>query len=114
MRSESAASIKASARGRKHQGRTPQQVPREGTRLRALYDLLWENRGRFVDLGTLHKDDINRIHGDLRDYYGLDIRGRRVRDGTRGGHNAWCLAGEWVGRGYIDYCAMRANGEDLT
>ena len=34
---------------------------------------------------------------DLRDYYGLDIRKITTRK--------WVLAGEWIGRTYVDYIA---------
>lgn len=85
MRCDSA----ATARGREFN----QLRPREGTRLRATYDLFMANRG--VPIDWRHPDRHGATVAQLRDFYGLDIR--------RIGPKRYVLAGEWFGKTYIDY-----------
>ena len=72
--------------------------PRPGTKIREIYDLFWANRGRPIKwIGcnqTEYMHHSSRLEY-LKSSYGLDIR--RLRNGT------WILAGEWVGKGYVDY-----------
>lgn len=77
------------------------EAPREGTRLREIYDLLQSNKGTPTDF-TCRKRDTNRID-QLRDFYGLDIRNI--------GYRRWLLAGEWFGKVYIDYVAERVGAQ---
>lgn len=80
--------------------------PREGSRLRAIYDALQSNKGAPVEI---HLDG-NELR-QLSDFYGLDIRNVRRgfhREGCQGWREpAHLLAGEWFGRVYIDYVAER-------
>jgi hypothetical protein len=73
-------------------------VPREGTKIREVYDLFQANKGLPIAF-TIAKHQ-GRIP-NLVDYYGLDIR--CIRDGT------WVLAGEWFGRVYVDYVIQHLN-----
>lgn len=111
MRQESAASVK----GRAH----CQLAPREGTKLRALYDRFMASKGSPIEInfaaevgGQTHR----RYLYDLRDYYGLDIRCIKPRGGNRWGKkpkpSEWVLAGEWFGRTYVDYIADRIAKHD--
>lgn len=80
MRTESAAQAKAPHRA------ANQRVPRQGSRMRALYDVLMKNKGLVVTL-VLRNDD----------------RGS--------GPGRYVLAGEWFGREYRDYIAERITPE---
>jgi hypothetical protein len=76
-----------------------QQLPKEGTKTRKVYDLLMENRGRWVDIspssfGIKYSGALGSISEALMNSYGLDIRK---------GYGKWLLAGEWFGKVYIDY-----------
>lgn len=80
------------------------QGPREGTKLREIYDMFKAKPGMpirfFVD---------ERKHAcisQLQDFYGLDIR--RVDRNKRG---MWILAGEWFGSRYRDYVEERLTGK---
>lgn len=88
MRCESVASIK----GNSH---FQNPKPREGTRLREVYDLFYLNKGLPVEFFHSGKDNSSLIK--LIDFYGLDIRCI-----SRG---KWVLAGEWFGKVYVDYIA---------
>jgi len=77
-------------------------IPREGTRLRRLYDLFVSNKGVPIEAPLSFFEGGNgggRLFADLIDFYGLDIR--KIHNGK------WVLAGEWLGRRYIDYIAQR-------
>jgi hypothetical protein len=73
-------------------------TPKEGTNIRRVYDLLMENRGRWVIVTPqstgLLVGSLCTIFNRLNDSYGLDIRR---------GYGKWLLAGEWFGKVYIDY-----------
>jgi len=99
MRTESAYSVKG--KGRKGQ----QKIPRAGSKVRGLWDLLHRYKGEIVILPLtlmFHNTAINH----LRDFYGLDIRnlGGNERGRKKGG-SRWILAGEWFGSRYVDYIA---------
>jgi hypothetical protein len=68
-------------------------APREGTKIRALYDLFVANPGKAVQI-SIGGANYTRLEY-LRDSYGLDIR--RLRKGY------WVLVGEWVGKAYVDF-----------
>jgi hypothetical protein len=85
--------LSANAASRRKRGAPPNRIPREGTRLREIWDLLQANRGVVVTL-NLTKD--SAAIEQLRSFYGLDLR--RIL------HNKhWCLCGEWIDGKYIDY-----------
>lgn len=81
------------------------RVPREGTHIRAVYDLFMENRGKPVRVRFTnkfgHPDDHrvlttnSTVKSQLTDIYGLEIL-RVVK-------NTWVLIGEWRDGFYIDY-----------
>jgi len=74
-------------------------MPREGTKLRALYDLFQANKGQVVAINrTKHT---GRRFDDLTDFYGLDIQQVRL------GH--WMLVGEWFGEDYVSYENLNAK-----
>lgn len=104
MRQESAASVK----GRAH----CQLAPREGTKLRTIYDAFYASKGVPIDSPFGLVDGYQRqAIEQLRSFWGLDIRfvpgsnaGRRGRGKALG---KWVLVGEWFGRTYVDYIADR-------
>ncbi len=86
----SAARMKGTKRGSKfNEGK-----PREGSHMRELYDLFYDNKGKVVDFCTTAKDARGCLNY-LIDIYGLDIR--RIEK------NKWCLVGEWFGKVYVEY-----------
>lgn len=102
MRLESAAAAKS--------GFGPTRlVPREGTRLRRMYDLLQANKGLPIDIYLACFEGVKPgVAGanieQLQDFYGLDIR--KIKYGR------WVLAGEWFGKVYVDYIADRLREAD--
>jgi hypothetical protein len=72
-------------------------APREGTKLRQLYDLFQANKGQAVFFNRSRQDC--RRFNDLTDYYGLEIQ--QVRRGQ------WILAGEWFGNDFVDYTHLK-------
>ncbi len=102
MRTESAYSIK----GSKDKGK--QKVPREGSRIRLLWDLLHLHQGEVVTLPLTTMFPITTIYV-LRDFYGLDIINLSTNEGDKAGrkkgNSRWILAGEWFGSKYVDYIA---------
>jgi hypothetical protein len=90
-----------------HKGKSTQRtqrIPREGTQLRALYDLFVANKGRVVDVSPTMRG--GRALSDLTDYYEMDIR--------KLGHRRWVLAGEWFGPDYVDYIAAVLENHDAA
>jgi hypothetical protein len=78
-------------------GRVPSRgEPREGTKVRAVYDLFMTHKGTPVSYSRAHRPE---IIDRLTDNWGLDIR--------RVGKGRYLLAGEWFGREYVDYVAAR-------
>jgi hypothetical protein len=90
MHTTSAAQMKGTKRGVKFNN----GKPREGSRMRELYDLFYNNKGKIVDFCATDTNGASRL-SYLTDIYGLDIR--RIRK------NKWCLVGEWFGKVYVDY-----------
>ncbi len=88
--------------------RTPdgrQREPRPGSHLRAVWDLLFANAGRWVptdDISAAYGRSVTASRGasqfieHLKNDYGLDIRC---------GWGKWLLAGEHDGLAYLDYVA---------
>ncbi len=97
MRMDSAAVAKERA------PQTSHLAPKEGTRLRRVYDLLMANKGIPIDIHLTCFEGASHAGGiaieQLRDFYGLDIR--KIKYGR------WVLAGEWFGATYKDYIADR-------
>jgi hypothetical protein len=93
MRMPSASSM--TGRGKKRQ-----QLPRPGTKIREVYDLLVDNAGECV---TIDPRIISVSTPQLTDFYGLDIR--RVRNGNKrtGTKSVYILVGMWNGRDYTDF-----------
>jgi hypothetical protein len=82
----------------KRPGLNNQKYPKEGTKLRGLYDLFQANKGRVISYKITNGAQIEF----LKDFYGLDIR--CIRKG------AWVLAGEWFNDSdYVDYIAEAQN-----
>lgn len=81
------------SKGMKPRGPAKRDIPKEGTKIRELYDLFMNNKGKVLDVvlgsGNHHSKEY------LMDFYGLDIRCLR--------YGKWCLVGEWDGDKYIDY-----------
>ena len=75
-------------------------LPREGTKLREIYDLFMKNKGEIVQYARGHKG--GRVIDSLIDTYGLDI----IPAGT----SQWRLIGEWFGKDYFSY---QRGGEKL-
>src|SRR6266404_2959165 len=77
-------------------------LPREGSKIRELYDLFMANKGKIIAISLNLNGDTssNRRKEYLQDSYGLDIR--KVCNGK------WILAGEWDGKVYIDYMANKS------
>lgn len=97
MRFMTVAQIKRKLRGKEY---IPlQEAPKEGSRIREIYDLLFANIGKAVDLGV-GATDCHRIAA-LENYYGLDIRAVHRKHQ----HALYVLAGEWFGKIYVDYVA---------
>lgn len=105
----------------KRNASTRQQQPREGSKIRQVYDRLVANKGRAVSIHGIYKDTVTTQTAldQLRLFYGMDIRML-----VRGFHakpypdsngrqrvvqrdSLYVLVGEWDGRAYIDYVAER-------
>jgi len=103
MRQESAASAKGCSAH-------TQLAPRDGTKLRALYDLFMANKGTPVEVKIFGNSKFGTKTGaavrleQLRSFYGMDIRCIKRRGHLPG---IWVLAGEWFGPPYVDYVADR-------
>jgi hypothetical protein len=89
--------------------------PREGTRLRFIYDKIFAEPGQWIifsakkDFGWwsfASKDgagSLGNMLDQLQNSYGLDIRTRRLAGAHGRAQREVMLAGEWFGRVYIDY-----------
>lgn len=76
--------------------------PREGSRLRAIYDLLLTHRGDVVEFDAKKHDALVRSY--LGDFYGMEIESSDGRArGQTGKVRRWRLVGEWLGSQYVDY-----------
>jgi hypothetical protein len=78
--------------------------PREGTRIRAIYDMFKAKPGLPIRFNVCATDHV--AFTQLRDFYGFDIR--RVDPNKRG---MLILAGEWFGSRYRDYVEERLTGK---
>ena len=113
MRALSVTQIKRRLRGKKVE-LLPME-PREGSRLRELYDLLMGNAGKPVPLRVSQYAGRGANLTQLRDTYGLDIR--MVRQGHTSAlidrKSVYVLAGEWFGDIYVDYTTSSEEQMDL-
>ena len=75
-------------------------IPKEGSKIREMYDLFYSNRGKIIDI-TIDSGGYNR-KSYLENSYGLDIR--------RISKEKWILVGEWDGKVYIDYVVNKDIG----
>lgn len=102
MRCATAAQSKS---GRWRRKAALQEKPRDGSRTRAIYDLLQAGKGRPVEIEITGKSSVGVIIVQLENFYGLDIR--RLQNGSccTGRKSKYVLAGEWFGRVYVDYIA---------
>jgi hypothetical protein len=88
-------------------------MPRVGSKLRELWDLLHAYKGvPFEDELTMRFP--NTAISQLTDFYGLDIRnlGSTCRGQGMGrgkGRSKWLLAGEWIDGKYHDYVAEKKS-----
>lgn len=87
----------------------PRDAPTEGTKLREVYDLLMCRRGIPVEIPF---DCLKRgwMIRQLTDFYGLDIR--KIDQKNQSKPHEYVLAGEWCGREYVDYIALRMAQRD--
>lgn len=86
------------SRLKNRRGTNKRKEPREGTRLRQLWDLFQSSPGQPVEVrfpNRTGKGYTNRQLDDLRDYYDLDIKPV--------GRGLWCLVGQWEGEEYTAY-----------
>ncbi len=67
--------------------------PKEGSKLRELYDLFMNNKGKIIKI-KLSRNRPSEIE-QLRNTYDMDIRSLK--------RGYWCFVGEWFGKVYIDY-----------
>jgi len=100
MRFDSVYDLKA-----KYKAGRQQKMPKPGTKIRRLWDLLQMYKGEVIELPL--STEYNTGITYLIDFYGLDIRKLEDRQhkGRRGGSSCakWILAGEWFGSEYVDY-----------
>lgn len=85
-------------------GTNKRKEPREGTRLRELWDLFQASPGQPIEVrfpNRTGKGYTNRQLDDLRDYYGLDI--------VAAGLGLWVLKGFWEGTDYTSYLQEGSN-----
>lgn len=108
MRCQTAAKSKFKTR---HAGLALQEKPRDGSRLRKVYDLLQKNKGRSFDVDREDCKAIGESRFQLEDFYGLDIRCTRKGDRRTNRKSSYVLAGEWFGRVYVDYIAEHINSD---
>jgi len=109
MRVESAASAKGKMTC------SVQMVPRSGTAVRTVYDLLKTAPGYPVQLPRYKTSSLGGILESLRNFYGLDVRPfpeHRSHDGPGAGKKRYWLVGEWFGKTYVDYVADRRAKEE--
>ena len=111
MRIDSVASIKnknrRTRRGKERKVRELAPLPSEGSLARRVYDQLFADNGKEVELKGLegtHRGAIGAAIVALSDFYGMDIR--------HFSKSKYILAGEWCGRVYIDYVVERMNEND--
>jgi|SRR5882724_8899568 len=89
---------------RAKRGAPTQDIPREGTHLREVYDLFQSSKGVPIEWSPGNR---GKYIMDLTDFYGLDIRRLQSGNSRSGRKSQYVLAGEWIGRVYIDYIAER-------
>lgn len=79
-----------------------QQLPREGSAVKELYDLFMLYKGQIIHLDyktTKNRDDYSTRIKYLQIFYGLDI--------VHVGKGQWRLVGEWFGCRYVSYDVVK-------
>lgn len=107
MRTESVDSMKKHNKPRRN-------IPREGSKIRKMYDLFMTNKGVILELTMRTKDPNNTRITQLIDFYGLDIRCLSNSKGSKIKTSKWVLAGEWFGKVYVDYVVERLKEQGST
>ena len=79
--------------------RTLQSAPKEGTKLREVYDLFMASPGTPIDWPTSRSQ--KGMKETLIDFYGLDIRFVGPRGGNKGGK--YVLAGMYRGSEFVSF-----------
>lgn len=97
-------------------GYVRQDMPKEGTRLRLLFDLFWRYKGHPVPddafraiiglAGTCFKLEALRNYGlDIR-AFPMKTRGTLIgQEGSHGNKRCYVLVGVWEGSKYLDFVA---------
>lgn len=75
-----------------------QQLPKEGSKIRELFDLFHAYKGQIIDFSTFPKDLGSRIN-HLKIFYGMDI--------VYVGKCKRCFRGEYIGAKYVSYADER-------
>jgi hypothetical protein len=96
--------LREDSRLKNRRGTNKRKEPREGTKLREIYDRFMANKGVPITISFANRNGkpTNRHLDDLRDYYGLDIRAA--------GRGLWVLAGAWDGTTYTSYTSYTQEG----
>ena len=97
MKDYSAAQIKASVK-RRGKCRPLEPYPREGTKIRELFDLFVEFRGQIIDFGHEGRKYDHQLATRikyLQDMYGMNITHLHL--------GKWCYRGEYIGGKYVAY-----------
>ena len=86
------------------------EAPREGTKLRALWDRLRQAPGEPIETADLYstKPGLHNAMSQLRITYGLDVA---CIDHGRNHRGRYVLAGEFVGRDYHDFTKPQQEGD---
>ena len=73
-----------------------QQLPKEGSKVREVFDLFHAYKGQILDLGNsdIAKKTYQRIK-HLQLFYGMDV--------VYLGKGKWCFRGEYIGSKYVLY-----------
>lgn len=79
-----------------------QKIPKEGTRIRALWDHIHSCKGKVISAHLSSRSSKGLVRA-LTDFYGCDIR---MLDKGK-----WVFAGEWVDDKYMDYIAANMDQE---
>lgn len=90
-----------------------QPLPKEGSRIRWIYDRLMENKGQPIPLKLNASGDSRRMQS-LQDFYGLDIRRLQSGNSRTGRSSLYVAAGEWFGRVYVDYIAEHLSHSSVA
>lgn len=75
------------------------QFPKEGSKIRKLYDLFYQYKGHSIDFGNYDRAFREKYLPSrmqyLRVFYGMNL--------VHQGKGRWCFAGEYIGALYVSY-----------